>query len=275
MMTFRSRLWRNLAILICACLLIALVYTLLAVSLKPTSFYTGWGLFGLMVVLASYNVFKKLPFLPLGTSSTWLQFHIYCGYATVLLFALHLGPRLPHKPLGIIMMALYVGVAGSGILGLALSRWVPPRLRAAGEEVLYERIPIQQRALQKEVEELVLRSVQVADSTSISDFYVKRLKGFFDSPRNFWGHLLFSNLARRRALLAEAQDQKRYMNEQEREIMEAVIDHIRAKDDLDYQYALQGVLKFWLFVHIPLTYSLLIFSLFHVLMVYTFSGVIQ
>jgi hypothetical protein len=275
MMTFRSRLWRNLGIFACACLLIALVYTLLAVSLRPTSIYTGWGLFGLMMVLASYNLFKKLPFLPLTSSSTWLQFHVYFGWGTVFLFALHLGPRLPHKPLGIIMMVLYLGVAASGILGLALSRWVPPRLWAGGEEVPFERIPSQQRVLQKKVEELVLRSVQVADSTSISDFYINRLKGFFDGPRHFWRHLLFSYLARRRPLLTEAQDQKRYMNEQEREIMEAVIVHIQAKDDLDYQYALQGILKFWLFVHIPMTYSLMIFSLFHVLMVYTFSGVIR
>ncbi len=49
---------------------------------------------------------------------------------------------------------------------------------------------------------------------------------------------------------------------------------VEAKDDLDYQRALQGALKFWLFVHVPLTYGLLIFAAFHILVVYSFSGVI-
>ncbi len=56
--------------------------------------------------------------------------------------------------------------------------------------------------------------------------------------------------------------------------MGAVTALAQAKDDLDYQSALQGALKFWLFVHVPLTYGLLIFAVFHILVVYTFSGVI-
>jgi len=275
MTTFRFRRLRNVAILCAVCLLILFVYGLLAVSLRPTSFYSGWALFGGMLLLTGYNVFKKLPFLNLASSATWLQFHIYVGWLTVLLFALHLGMRAPHNTLGFILTTLYVGVAGSGALGLFLSRGIPSRLRARGEEVLYERIPVHRRQLQEKVEELVLRSVQTTDSTSIADFYVRRLKDFFDGPRHFWRHLLHANLARRRALLAEAQDQLRYMNAQERELMADAIVLIQAKDDLDYQYALQSALKFWLFVHIPLTYSLLIFSLFHIFVVYTFSGVIR
>ena len=276
MTTFRFRRLRNVAILVGVGLLIVLVYGLLTVSLRATSFYSGWALFGGMLLLTAYNLFKKLPFLNLASSATWLQFHLYVGWLTVLLFALHLGRRAPHNTLGFILTTLYLGVAGSGILGLILSRGIPSRLRArGGEEVLYDRIPVHRRQLQEKVEELVLRSVQTTDSTSIADFYVRRLKDFFDRPRHFWRQLLHANLARRRALLTEAQDQQRYMNAQERELMADVLVLIQAKDDLDYQYALQSALKFWLFIHIPLTYSLLIFSVFHICVVYAFSGVIR
>jgi hypothetical protein len=47
---------------------------------------------------------------------------------------------------------------------------------------------------------------------------------------------------------------------------------VRQKDGLDYHHALQLTLKLWLFVHIPLTYSLLIFSLVHLVLVYAFAG---
>ncbi len=44
-----------------------------------------------------------------------------------------------------------------------------------------------------------------------------------------------------------------------------------AKDALDYHHAMQGVLKGWLFVHIPLTYVTLIFIVVHVVIVHTFA----
>ena len=47
---------------------------------------------------------------------------------------------------------------------------------------------------------------------------------------------------------------------------------VRQKDGLDYHQALQLLLRGWLFIHIPLTYSLLIFSLMHLVLVYAFSG---
>ena len=274
MRTFRARRWRNVAILFAVCLLVAYVALLLTVALRPTGFYSGWVLFGCIVVLAAYNLFKKVPFLPLGASAAWLQFHIYLGWLTILLFAIHLGPHLPTKPLGVVLALLYVGVAGSGVVGLFLSRWIPPRLRARGEEVFYERIPARRRAVQRKVEDLVSGSVKVTGSSSIADFYDARLKHFFAGPRNFWAHLWHSNLARRRTFLARVDDQLRYMNDQEREIMGALKGLVEAKDDLDYQRALQGALKFWLFVHVPLTYGLLIFAAFHILVVYSFSGVI-
>ena len=74
MRTFRARRWRNLAVLFAVGLLVAFAVALLTVSLRPSGFYTGWVLFGGIVVLAAYNLFKKVPFLNLGSSSGWLQF---------------------------------------------------------------------------------------------------------------------------------------------------------------------------------------------------------
>ncbi len=187
MRTFRARRWRNVAILFAVCLLVAYVALLLTVALRPTGFYSGWVLFGCIVVLAAYNLFKKVPFLPLGASAAWLQFHIYLGWLTILLFAIHLGPHLPTKPLGVVLALLYVGVAGSGVVGLFLSRWIPPRLRARGEEVFYERIPARRRAVQRKVEDLVSASVKVTGSSSIADFYDAPLEAFLRRSPEFLG----------------------------------------------------------------------------------------
>ena len=48
---------------------------------------------------------------------------------------------------------------------------------------------------------------------------------------------------------------------------------VEAKDDLDYHYAHQAVLKYWLFVHVPLAYSLVLVSGLHVVLAFAFGGV--
>jgi peptidoglycan biosynthesis protein MviN/MurJ (putative lipid II flippase) len=54
--------------------------------------------------------------------------------------------------------------------------------------------------------------------------------------------------------------------------MDEIAELVRQKDGLDYHHSLQLTLKLWLFVHIPLTYGLLIFSFVHIVLVYAYSG---
>lgn len=273
MITFASRRRRGLALVAGLSLLAWFVYQVGDTSLRPMGFYTGWPLFALMLLLAGYNVYKKVPYLPLGSSSSWLQLHLHAGLFTVVLFLLHAGAHVPHGPLGKTLYVLYVGVAGSGLFGLFLSRRLGPRLATRGEEVIRERIPVFRKRIQIAAEALVVRSVAETDSTTIAEFYVRRLQRFFIKPRHFLFHVMHSTY-KRHALLADMADQHRYLNAQERKIMDEIAELVQLKDDLDYHDALQSLLKHWLFVHIPLSYSLLVFTLMHILLVYAFSGVI-
>jgi hypothetical protein len=72
--------------------------------------------------------------------------------------------------------------------------------------------------------------------------------------------------------MVELEDLRRYLNEQERTRLEKLAQLVRQKDGLDYHYAVQTTLKLWLFVHLPLTYSLMLFSLLHIVVVFAFSG---
>jgi hypothetical protein len=148
---------------------------------------------------------------------------------------------------------------------------VPKRLTTRGGEVLYERIPMIRRSLQEQAEALALKSVPEAQSTTLADFYLRHLKSFFDSSQNFWLHL-FEVRSPLNSLVNKISDMNRFLNEQERGTANKLADLVRQKDGLDYQRALQITLKAWLFVHIPLTYSLLIFSVIHIVLVFAFSG---
>src|SRR5262245_15968987 len=95
MISFAARRWIAAIFLVLLTALLVVNYRFYAPTVHRLPYLTGWLLFLLMIVLAAYNARKKLPFLPLGTSESWLQFHVYAGYFTVALFLLHISFKWP------------------------------------------------------------------------------------------------------------------------------------------------------------------------------------
>ncbi len=269
MNTFTIRRSRNLLLtgLVAGGLVTLLYYE--NVALKYVAFTSGWILLLSMLFLTLFNARKKLPFLPLARSAAWLQWHIYIGLLTIVLFVMHIGIRIPHGRLNVALAILFIIVAGSGVLGMWLSRTIPPRLSVRGEEILFDRIHGYRSQIASQARELALKSA--AHAPTLSDYYTRRLATFFGGPRNFGFHLAQSSRPRHR-MLAEIADLDRYLSAPEREISNQLTELVCKKDDLDYSYALQFTLKGWLFIHIGFTYSLLITAMVHATMVHAFHG---
>lgn len=264
---------------------VVLIYESYGVSLMRSQYLTGWTLLSLVIFLALYNVRKKLPFLPLGSASGWFRAHLLAGWFCVLFFLIHVEMRLPNGPVETALAVILAGLVFSGLFGFWISRSFPSRLTRHGsvflsaapsgwgkisDDVIYERIPEFYRKIRERAEMVVIRSSEVAESTTIPDFYVDRLDAFFGGPRNFWLHVVGSNrpLA---TILNEIKILDPYLNPEEKEISKELRDLVRLKHHMDFHHALQGLLKQWLFVHIPLTYVLALFIIVHVVLVYAFS----
>jgi len=242
-----------------------------AAALRNPSFVTGWCLAALVVGLLLLNLRKSLPFLPLGSAAAWLQVHLQLGALGVILFFEHIGWRLPTGGLEGMLALVFTGTCFSGVVGLVLSRVLPPRMARRGEPVIFERLPMLRRELYGRVETLVHDSIQQTGSTTIAAFFHTRLMGFLGRPRHFWHHLVESR-GPWHSLEQEFANLDRYLNAEERRIVAEIVELARQKDHLDYQRAVQLVLKGWLFVHIPLGFSMGVLLLLHVVLVYAFMG---
>ncbi len=261
----------NVVLTVLVGVVLVLAFTVTNASLYQGAFLTGWVLLAVMGFLALFNVRKKITMLPLGSASTWMQLHIYAGWLVIVIFGEHVGWSVPTGWLEVTLAALFVLVAGSGVVGIGLSRFLPPRLTRRGEEVIFQRIPAFIAELQGDAEDLVLEAAKETRSSTITDFYMSQLSTFFDGPQNRLRHLLASRRARF-ALMNEIDNLQRYLNSQEREYAERLRDLVNKKDELDFHYALNLALKAWLLVHMPATYSLFIVVALHVVVVYAFSG---
>jgi hypothetical protein len=242
------------------------------IALSHPAVISGWALAAAMLFLMLYNLRKKLDFLPaLFASRHWLWGHLVVGYWSAWLFILHVGLRLPEGVLETVLWLQFVGVIGSGVFGHYVSRRFPPLMADRGQEALYQRIPVLIRAQRERVTEAVLRVAREGESPAIPEFYTKHLIAFLGGPRNALAHL-FNSRRPRETLLRELDVLERISPREEVEVVNELREVVMGKDDLDYQHAHMSVLKYWLFFHVPLSYSLMVVAALHVVLAYSYGA---
>jgi hypothetical protein len=240
-------------------------------SLRDAPRLSGWVLLGLVGLLSLYGVRKRFPYPPLLDASLWLQVHVWAGFAAVAVYLLHAGVEWPGGPLETALAALFAAVAGSGVAGLLLSRVVPHRLTVRGHEVIYERIPVFRRQLGEQARSIVEGCPAEGREHTLGEFWHGRLADFFGGTRHVTAHLIQSHRPLRQ-LRHELGALERYLDERERRAAADLADLIEAKDALDYHAVMQGLLRGWLIVHVPLTAALLVFAAAHAVVAQALPG---
>ncbi len=268
--TLRQRRNRNLMLTAIVVLIIGIWVYVQNQNLRNTSFSTGYLLLTCLFFLAAFNLRKMLPFLPqLGSARGWMQLHIYVGFSTFAFFAFHIGFNIPGGLFESVLAGLYLTVAFSGIYGLYATRVFPKRLAALPTEVIFENIPSLRKQIAQSTKSLVLTACHSSDV--LARFYANRLIEFFEQPRSL-AYLVHPSGRTRRQLIAEIQEMNRFLDDDDRAVGGQLSELVRQKDDLDYHFAIQGRLKVWMFVHVGLTYSLLIAAVIHGLLAHGFQG---
>ena len=267
----RRRRWINVGLTTVAIVVVVAYFEQQRSRLEPIGYTSGYWMAGVVVALISFHWRKKLTFLPIGGASTWMQVHIYLGIFSLPLFLVHTGWRIPDGIFERMLATNFIAVAASGVVGLFVTRTYPRRLTNSTEEFVYERIPAYRNQLQTTTRNLVLQVAAEHGNTTLADFYVERLGSYFEQPRSLAFQLL-PDTRKRRHLMADLSRLQRYLSDAERQASDRLFHLIRKKDDLDYQEVLQRTLKLWLFVHIALSYTLLILGSVHAAMALSFRG---
>jgi len=251
-----------------AAVVILLVYLFHYLALQNLSFFTGWTVFGLLFFSLLFNLRKKLPHPPLLSSATWLRAHVALGGLSVFVFVLHV-QRWPDSGFEWFLAVLFVLVALSGMLGLLLSQRAPRRLTLLRQEVIFEQIPEYALGIKKQAEKLMIHAAASSKDSILPDFYSQHLAGYFQVSARTWG--LPGSQRRGKALLHALAAKRRYLDQNEVGISAELGALIETRTRLDQHALWQGWLKLWLFVHIPLSYGLLVFVIYHLIVVHAYA----
>src|SRR5690349_17250019 len=129
----RSRLTRSIALTVALSAVIVAVHRWAEGALIRVDVFGGLLILAELWAIALLHWRKKLTTLPLWRVSLWVQFHVHLAWLTVLGFGLHIGWKLPSGWLEGTLFLLFLTTAGSGMLGLYLTRTIPKRLARVGE----------------------------------------------------------------------------------------------------------------------------------------------
>jgi hypothetical protein len=236
-----------------------------------SSFQSGYILLIAVLILASLHWRKRLTFLPLGPVAWWLQVHLYLGLLSCFIFAQHVGWRWPNGQLETVLYIVFVATAASGIFGLVISRRLPKRLTKLREQYLYEEIPRVRRQVSEAARTIVESTLVKASSSAVVDFYRDSLVSYLERPMPLRQYLWHTSRSRNR-LRNELATLKRYANADEQTVQAELARLIDRRDDLDFHDVQQTRLRLWLFLHVGLTYLLLVLAGLHIVVAHAFRG---
>jgi hypothetical protein len=260
------------------------------VGATPLGLIFGSIAFGIFIFAGLLGLRKKIVLWRLGTVQSWLRAHIWLTLLTIPLVILHTGFRLG-GPMTALLVTLYVIVMVSGIYGLMLQHSLPrlmnerlstetvseqiPFIRAqlceAAETMRVKFAPIEARTtrlastarialkpLTRAFESAPLEPGDPASEAALLDFIDRQVLPYLragDSSRRRLGSPRYSEDLFRMIRLRVAPEYSPYI-----EAIQAWCDHRRM---LDVQTRLQHWLHGWLFIHVPLSYLLVLMTAWH------------
>ncbi len=226
-------------------LTIYLVNGLVGVVSPDSAWGIGYGIGATALLLAAlaYAVRRRtLSARTVGPSRTYLLIHLYGGTLFLVLALMHSGFAMPQAPLTGILWLLGIWVVGTGVLGVLLQKWCAAALGQLTTEVQLVRIPELVEQTRAQAEEVARTAGGV-----LGDLYASELAGAMRTPTFRWRS--FAGFVDDQA--ARFEYVRAMVPPERHESLEALRRLVRAKAEMDVHFALQTMLRKWLWVHVP------------------------
>jgi hypothetical protein len=240
--------------------------------------------FGMMIFAGLLSMRKKFRVARIGRAKTWMKGHLWLGFLAYPLILFHAAFRLGGS-LTTAMMIIFTFVFVSGIAGAALQHYMPMKMtHDVPMETIYDQIDSVMGQLVREAADIMSHLVPALEAVPVTDVVGERTITLHAAAREvdskdlqplrtlYEEKLLPYLLQRGSARLELANPQvSDTIFEQVRKMSPTAIDPFvddlqsicDEKRQLDKQSRMHRILHGWLFVHIPLSWALLVMGMVH------------
>jgi hypothetical protein len=241
--------------------------------------------FGLMLFATLLSLRKKFPVWRVGRAQTWMRGHLWLGLLSYPIILFHAGFSWG-GPLTRAMMWIFTFVIISGIAGAVLQHFMPRLItQRVPMETIYDQIDRVQAQLLTEADELI---ASIDESATKLGLYVAAAKvgsaatlpatgttpeAAINELRSVYTESIRPFLAERGAyrhpLYARKNAKGMFIRlskltpEELKDVIEDLENVCEEKRDLDRQSRMHRGLHAWLFIHLPLSFALIVLGFIH------------
>jgi len=240
--------------------------------------------FGFMVFAGLLSLRKRFPVWRMGRAQRWMRGHLWLGLISYPIILFHSGFSFGHGALTFWMMVLFTIVIISGLVGAALQHYMPRMVtQLVPMETIYGDSAHVLRDLQEEAERIVAdvcgpvvamnATAASASGMSISTLVQVMDKAASAEMQRFYQQEMLpylqhagargSVLANTSASAGAFKNLRTLLPAAVHESLGDLENICYEKRQIDLQARLHRILHGWLFVHIPLSYALLVMGAIH------------
>lgn len=260
--SFRVRRLFSGLFVIASLLLLVVLTGVHRIGFAGGSNFTGFTLLATIILLCLIGARKRIPVLPLGSMSTWTQFHLYMGLFSVGVYCLHVPAIIGEGRFEGGLSILFLAVAGSGVYGIYASRVVPRKLTVLEGRNQSNPSGWQYQQLARTAGELLAQLQDNRSKHVLGHELAGDLSTFFNQRPSPACAVVPLGIRRQR-LLNGLGDANRSLQRADQNITSQLARLVRHRDDLDQHYALRLRLRVWLVIHGFLSLVLLVGGLLH------------
>ena len=264
-MTLTQSRFAKFTLLIIGCVMYAIFYH--CYTAHYNLLVTGCTLLIVLAVLMGLSVIRQMPFFSIFNARFWAQLHIYLGLFSLIVFILHVDRGWPQGAFNICLFVFFLLMIFTGLMGVLIYRRVPKKIMHFGEELVLSEIPARFVAIRDQAENVLKLAFAEENCEELKQFYLDHLYDVFKSPSQLARSMCGLRDEHQDVLLRELERLKRYADTAELYCIEQLQQLLQQKYDLDYYYAQKLLLRYWLYVHIPIAYLLIIFVIIHIIIV--------
>lgn len=253
-----------------------------SIGATPLGIAYGTVAFLIFIFAALLGARKKVRHWRIGRAEAWMRAHIWLSILTIPLVAFHCGFR-SGSVMTTGLLVLYGIVMLSGFYGLALQQFLPTQMMdRISHEVIYEQIPYLRRRLVESALELQ-KDLAPAGQPAFSPHAAAGAAAVaVENPKAQEARLAIRDVLDRDVLpYLEASNGSRYklghrqasenffrmlrisVDEEHRTLADDMERWCDSRRQMDLQSVMQHWLHYWLFVHVPASLLLLIWTAWH------------
>ncbi len=244
---------------------------MLMLQAKNPAYYTGWLLCDLLMLLLLFNFRKKINFLAIVRVKTWASWHYWIGLLFTISLFFHVNTLFVQGVFETVFFLVILLTLLSGFLGWYWSKTIPQKLNQRGDTIIFEKIPAMKNEICHRVEAIIESAIEQHRSIELATFYHEKLATFLKGRADYRAHFFHSHHPQHQWQNLFGNLRSHLRGEQV-QILDDLWFYVDQKIQLDYAHVQLGLLKHWLFVHIPLAAISLVLMLYHLLIVYVFVG---